>query len=532
MTNLIEIVNIDKIISFVNKEYVVKTNQAIVIFLFLLFASFMCTVTSCSTSHNGQMTIIHTNDMHSQYAPMKATWVKKEPKPEIGGMVALQYFIEQQRSKYPTSLLLDAGDILTGTPISKIKVHDVYGGGFVDMINLIGYNAFTIGNHEFDEGQENLKKLIQLFNCDVLSANLFTNGQMFVDKAYSIYKVGNLRVGVIGLILKDLAGVTAQKNLAGITVADPAKTAQKYIDEIDAKTDLIILLAHEGVDEDIDLAGKIHNADIIVGGHSHTRLAKPIEKNHMLIVQAGSKTRYVGRLTVNVAGDTVSNFEYQLVPMWVDSVKNPNPQMAALVDKYRQQIDQEYNKQIGTLLTDWGQANNTESNLGDFLTDAVRDVCQTDFAVLNSGGIRKTLAAGPITKLNIVEILPFSNYLVKFKCTGAQLMTLMQTNAQSAVDHSHGILQVAGIKYKYRVEKGGKAKIVSAKINGRNIDPKATYSGATVDFVINGQSQKYFGFEPADPKDTGLLISDSIIDYIIKHPQVNSIIENRMQKIR
>ena len=218
----------------------------------------MFTVTGCSTSHDGQMTIIHTNDMHSQYVPMKATWVKKNPKPGIGGMVALQYYIAQQRNKYPQSLLLDAGDVLTGTPISKIKVHDVYCGGFVDMINLIGYKAFTIGNHEFDEGQENLKKLIQLFNCDVLSANLFTDGHLFADKAYAIYKVGNLRVGVIGLILKDLAGVTAKKNLLGITFADPATTAQKYIDEIDAKTDLIILLTHEGVEKDKELAGKIH----------------------------------------------------------------------------------------------------------------------------------------------------------------------------------------------------------------------------------------------------------------------------------
>ncbi len=113
--------------------------------------------------------------------------MKKNPKPEIGGMVALQYFIAQQRNKYPTSLVLDAGYVLTGTPISKIKVHDVYGGGFVDMINLIGYKAFTIGNHELDEGQENLKKLTQLFNCDVLSANLFKDGQLFADKSYAIY---------------------------------------------------------------------------------------------------------------------------------------------------------------------------------------------------------------------------------------------------------------------------------------------------------------------------------------------------------
>jgi len=98
--------------------------------------------------------------MHCQYVPLPATWIDKQPKPLIGGMVALDYFVQKLRTSYPNSLLLDSGDLLTGTPLSRIMVDSAYGGGFVNMMNLIGYDAYTIGNHDLDEGQHNLFKLL------------------------------------------------------------------------------------------------------------------------------------------------------------------------------------------------------------------------------------------------------------------------------------------------------------------------------------------------------------------------------------
>ena len=508
-----------------------KTLRHLSLSLSMLSIALFFLVSGCSQSREDEITILHTNDMHCQYVPMEASWVDKEPRPLIGGMVALEYFVRTERARFPKNLLLDAGDILTGTPLAKIEVNGAFGGGFVEMMNLIGFDATTIGNHEFDDGQENLKKLIALQEADVLSANLLLGGEPAAPKTFEIYRVGELRVGVIGLILEDLAGVVSQKHMDGVRVENPAQAAQEIIDRIDSKTDLIVLLTHEGVEEDRKLASQVRGADIIVGGHSHTRLEQPEKVNGMLIVQAGSKTRYLGRLTVHVAGDTVSDYQYELIPTWVAEVREPDPRMVAQVEKYETEIDREYNVQIGTLLTDWQKSNKTESNLGNFLTDAMREICKTDFAVINSGGIRKSLRAGPITKLNIVEILPFSNYLVTFQCTGEQLLKLMETNAQSQVDHAHGILQVSGISYTYRVGPDGKVRIVNARINGKRIDPKATYTGATVDFVLYGQAEKYFGFEPRTSVQTGLIIADAIIDYISKHPRVESRVEGRMRRV-
>lgn len=479
-----------------------------------------------------QITILHTNDMHSQYAPFAATWIQKDPRPLVGGMVALEYFVKQERSNSPHTLLLDAGDVMTGTPLSKIMVDGAFGGGFIKMMNLVGYDAGTIGNHEFDEGQANLHKLIALADHDVLCANLYDGDSLFAPKAYEIYNVGSVRVGVIGMILEGLAEVTSKKNLAGLRIDDIEQTAQKIIDQIDDRTDLIVLLTHQGVDEDVALADKLRSADVIVGGHSHTRLSKAIERNRMIIVQTGSITSSLGKLTIEVKGDSVASYDYKLIPLMADEVKQPNRQMAQLVESYQKEINEEYGQVIGTLKTDWKRSSSAESNIGNYMTDVIRETTQADFALLNSGGIRKDLVAGPITRLNIIEILPFTNYLVKFICTGEQLMNLIKQNIATSKTNQHGILQMSGIKFTYRADRDGNFSVVSAQVNGQKIDPRRDYMGVTVDFVMDGLADRYVGAEIKSSENTGLLLSDVVLDYIIHHPKVDARIEGRMKKVK
>ena len=496
----------------------------------IIFLLFIAALTGCQGPGQGKVTILHTNDMHCQYIPLTATWVDSDPQPKVGGMVALEYFMRQEKAKWPNSLALDAGDFMTGTPLAKMDVNGATGGAFVQMINMVGYDAMTIGNHEFDNGQENLHKLLNMLNLDIVSSNLFVNGKPFVDKPYMIYKVNGVRIGVIGIMLKELFEMTALKNLDGIEVKDPVATAQKYIDEIDPKTDLIILLTHNGVDNDMELANQVHNADIIIGGHSHTRLPKPRKANNVLICQAGSYTRNLGRLTVDVQGDSVAGFDYELINTWADSVKDPNPELKALVDKYQSEIDSEYNRELATIKTAWISNSSSESNLGDFITDAMRKESGADFALMNSGGIRKDLPAGPVTKLNIVEILPFQNIVETFPCTGEQVLQLIKRNANDSEGY-HGILQVSGLAYTYRVKPDKSIEIISATIGGQPIDPARTYTGASVDFILDGQTEKYFGFNPDTTISTGAVISDMIMNYLQKNPVIDSKLEGRMQRV-
>jgi 2',3'-cyclic-nucleotide 2'-phosphodiesterase (5'-nucleotidase family) len=498
------------------------------LYLFLILSAFL--YTSCETAgREGQVTILHTNDMHSQFVPLAATWIDADPKPYIGGMVALEYAVRQARATFPHSLLLDAGDISTGTLLSKIEHNGALNGGFVEMMNLMDYDAFTIGNHEFDEGQDNLAKLVGAMDFDVISANLLINDELFAPHAYKIYNVGNIRVGVIGILLTNLANVTAKKNLDNVVIADPAETTQRIIDQIDAKTDLIVVLTHQGDDDDEQLAGQLSNADVIVGGHSHTRITEAREVNNILIVQAGSKTRYLGRLTVDVAGDTISSFASELIPTWVDSVTSPHPDMEKLVNTYKSQIDAEYGQQISMLKTAWKNSNFYETNLGNFLSDVMREKTSTDFAFLNSGGIRKSLPAGPITKMDVLEILPFSNYLTTFECSGQVLFDILQNDIQGAVKNSYGLFQMSGVKYAFQVDDDESAKIISMTINGQAIDPNATYTGTTVDFVMSNLQERY---EISNIQESPELLSDVVIEYLEKNPVIESKVEGRIRKVK
>ena len=499
--------------------------KTIWLFILFLFSGSLCGI----VAGDGQVTILHTNDMHAQFVPLPATWMDAEPLPMIGGMVALEHAVRRTRAEYPHSLLLDAGDMCTGTLLSKIAYKGALNGGFVEMMNLLHYDAFTIGNHEFDDGQENLARLIRLAQFDVISANLLAGQKTLAPHAYKIYKVGPVRVGVIGLILTDLDRVTAKQNLNNITVMDPAATAQALIDEIDPKTDLIVLLTHQGDDNDMALAVKLSNADVIIGGHSHTRIEKARIENDIVIAQAGSKTRYLGRLTVDVAGDSIANFDSELIAAWVDSVKSPNSKMSALVDKFDGQLKTEYGRQIGTLKTAWDKSNDYETNLGNFLTDVMRHFTNTDFALLNSGGIRKSLSAGPITKMDIMEILPFTNYVATFSCSGRELRNILQRDTEASINNSYGLFQISGIDYSYSVRHDSSVKIVDMKMNGEPIDPEKIYTGTSVDFVIHNLLDDY---QLNNIKVTSKLISDVVIDYIEKNTLFESHVEGRIRRVK
>ncbi|MDZ7724317.1 MAG: 5'-nucleotidase C-terminal domain-containing protein [candidate division KSB1 bacterium] len=322
--------------------------------------------------------------------------------------------------------------------------------------------------------------------------------------------------------------MAAIKNLEGLELRSPARSVQTIIDQIDAQTDMIVVLTHQGVEPDLSLADSLRNADVVIGGHSHTRLTQPVVRNNILLLQAGSKTRYLGRLTVDVVDDKVADYTYELVPTWVDSVKTVNEELQAKVESFRKKIDAEYNKTIGTLLTDWERSSRTESNIGNYLCDVIRMHTDADFALLNSGGIRKNLSAGPVTKLDIMEILPFTNYVITFECSGEQALSLIRENIRAAVSREYGISQVSGIRYSYRIVEG-EGRLLKATIEGEPIDPEKTYTCATVDYLY-GQLTERGGYSFKNMQQTPYLMSDLVIEHIKNHPEINSQVKGRIQR--
>ncbi len=476
-----------------------------------------------------ELTILHTNDFHTHFLPSSATWMDEEPKPLIGGMTALKYYVDRERKQAQHHLLLDAGDWMTGTPLSDMEMAGAAGGGFIQLINRIGFDATVIGNHELDGGIDNLERLVELLNCDVITANFFRDDELVADYPYRIYQRGELRVGVIGLILDDLFDIAPR--FPGLEVKNTVETAQRLIDEIDPQTDLILLLTHQGWQADSLLATRVHNADVIVGGHSHHRIDPPRSVNDILVLQAGSYTRYLGKLQLTVQEDAITAHHGELIPLWVDAVE-PHPELSRLVDSFEQHILAEYGAQIGECKIAMGRSYYDECDLGNWLTDVLLVMDdQVDFALINSGGIRANLEEGPVTRLDIAEMLPFQNYLVRFECSGEELLTFLKHNATASSFERHGIMQVGGLECSWRRLPGEQVEIVTATVGGKRIKPRRKYTGVTVDYAL-GRAERYLGFIPSEQTNTYTLMSEAVTDFIETHPQIERPAGGRLREVQ
>lgn len=473
-----------------------------------------------------QITLLYTNDIHAHFLPAPAL----RDKPPLGGFVALDYYVKQQRGLVPNSLLLDAGDLMTGNLICDMDYKGAEGGILIEMMNMIGYDGRVFGNHDCDKQIGNLRRMNELANFPTICANFKdTLGRDFTQEQYHIYNINGVRVGVIGLTYYPMAGMANPTSLMGFNSLDPIETANKLIQQIDSLTDIIVLLTHIGIENDRELARNTKGADVIIGGHSHTRLDTAEVINGVLIVQAGSYARYLGRLDLTVADDSVINHEDTLIALTANDLQ-PNPRLQAIVDSFAVEIDAKFAIPIGTLINDWKAGSGPESNVGSWLAEAIRARTDADIGIVNSGGIRRDIPAGPITLRDIYEMLPFDNYVTSFTCTGADLLKIFGGEVENETGSAnHGALQISGAKYTFRV-KDGKTEIIEVLIGGKKLNQSKSYKVTTIDYVILNKD-KYLHFEPQNILGTETLMSDMIIESIKKAKVIDSKIEGNIRRI-
>jgi len=466
-----------------------------------------------------KITILHTNDIHGHFTPDEAIWLDNNP--PIGGFAAIDHYVRLQRADAGRSLLLDAGDVMTGNLISKKKYKGAYGGALIEMMNIIGYDCMVIGNHEFDsQGDDispitNIKILEKIADFPILCANMIdSSGNHFSDKHYKIFEINDLKVGIIGVTYHQMRGMVSPDDLGGFYSTDPAAKINDIVTEIDDPTDLIIVLSHLGYGKDIELAKKIKYVDVIIGGHTHTRLEQPEKVNGVLVLQAGSYSHNLGRLDLTVSDDSVVSYSGRLISTLVKDNTKAQPQLQKLIDRFAKEINKEFAVVIGHLKYDWRCTYQSESSVGNDLTDMPRNITGADIALLNSGGIRKDISAGPITKKDINELLPFQNYVETFELTGEEIKNIVKENARAQGFGTHGILQLSGLTYKWKLD--GKSVLVSdIIINGKPLQSDQVYKIASVDY-INANYETYYGVKPRSIYNTGRIISDVIIEAILE----------------
>ncbi len=264
---------------------------------------------------NSTLTVLHTNDTHSRLDPFpKGSGYRSG----MGGVSRRATLVNMLRKKHPNSLLLDAGDVFQGTPYFNF-----YEGRLeYETMSMIGYDYGTLGNHDFDLGVEKLLKAMDFLNFKLINSNYSTDipkFKKFVLENEVIEREG-IKIGLFGLGVS-FKGLVSSESHKGITELDRYEVARKQVKYLrnEKKVDFVILLSHMGVDDDEKFAKKIRGVDLIVGGHSHTKLNKPLKINDTLILQAASSGIFLGKLDLNFVNKKLDSYTYELIPVKEDT---------------------------------------------------------------------------------------------------------------------------------------------------------------------------------------------------------------------
>lgn len=437
---------------------------------------------SASEQKGTHITILHTNDTHARA-------VEDSP---IMGYAKVAGIADKYRKDNPNTLLLDGGDAIHGTTFATL----VNGESVVKVMNEMGYDAIVPGNHEFNYGWEHLVKLSKDLNFPMISANVKKKDGTGLFDPYIIKEVDGVKLGIIALTTPETAYKTNPKNVEGIQFTDPSDEMQKYVNELRSKVDVIVALAHIGQDDSdtdntFDVVDEVDGIDVYIDGHSHTILEDGIvADNGTLIASAGEYTKYVGVVDLWVDGGDVVKKSASLIDEKEAAGIAPNEKVAALVGsitKEQAPILDEVVANIGTDLEGAREKVRTgETNLGDLIADALREVSGADVALTNGGGIRASIEKGEVTKGEVITVLPFGNQIVTLNVKGEDLIAALENGVKSYPEASGGFPQISGFTFKIDPSKEAGNRVHSVMVGGKAIDPEATYSLATNDFTSIG----------------------------------------------
>ncbi|MCX6360868.1 MAG: bifunctional UDP-sugar hydrolase/5'-nucleotidase [Armatimonadetes bacterium] len=476
-----------------------------------------------------RLTLLHTNDTHGHLLPYSYPQVFDATSPlaqltslrDIGGIArraTLAAAVKREIGR--TTLLVDAGDFSDGTPFST----EYHGEADVAAMSAAGYDLACPGNHELNNTLAQLRKLGASARYPLLCANLVeTETGKTVFQPYAIRQVGQARVAFLGLLTQEARTYPAAKE--GLTVRSPITTARQFVPELRRAADFVVVLSHLGVDEDRIVATSVDGIDLIVGGHSHTLLSRPLfiplppagnpnSVNGTIIAQDFQWGGMLGRLDLELyrsaAGAwSVRSYKGRLLP--ITRSTKANAEVAQVIDRYWDPIKARYGEVVGEAMGDFTE------KAGDFaeynlVCDAVRQRLGVQFDLENMGGVRAPIVRGPITKADLSTVDPFGNTVVKLTVTGAGLKRILADQAPA----------VSGIRY--RIEQG---KVVELTLDGKPVADTDQLVGATNSF-LNGRIARK---DVVSAEETGLKRLDLLEQYIREAKKVTPAYDGR-RKVR
>jgi len=485
-----------------------------------------------------RLRVLHTNDHHARIEPVTGS-----DGPIHGGVSRRKTLIDQARGEAgPPVLLVDAGDVFQGTLYFNL----FNGMADLEFYNAMGYEAMAIGNHEFDKTQADLATFIRNANFPVMSANIQVDGSSPLAgliRPNTIIEKGGKKIGIFSLTPPD-TGELALGALpgTGVTFTSPVEAARAQVQALrDAGADYIMGLTHVGITVDREIARQVAGISLIVGGHSHTpmgpmnnvgnppypELIAGPDGRQVVVVTDWEWGRWLGDITVAWGADG-RVVDVQGNPKEVLPSIAPDPGFEARIATFKAEVDAFTRRVIGSTAVALNGARTDvrsgETNLGNLVAEAMLERARgrgAQIAVTNGGGIRASIPAGEVTVGQVLEVLPFGNTLAVTTITGAQLRAALE-NGVSQVESGGGRFpQIAGFRFTYDPAQPAGSRVTSITVGGGAVDPGASYTVATNNFMLVG-GDGYTAFaEGSNRADTGFILADLVEQYIAANSPVN-----------
>lgn len=454
------------------------------------FALTMLAATVCTGfAAADKLVLLHTNDTHSQIPPTENN---------LGGIIRRKAVVDSVRAANPNVLLIDAGDAVQGT-----LYYTLYGGEVeTKAMNALGYDLAILGNHDFDNGIENLAKNIRNSEATWITTNYDLSGSALdgLLVPYVIKEIGGKRVAFMGINLNP-AGIVSERNYPGVKYLDVFKAANSTAWSLrhNEKADLVVAITHIGYDDstlpdDKELAQNSEDIDIIIGGHTHTTvrpgdastpyLIKNRNGRDVVVVQAGARGERIGEVVVDL--DSVGTaalpenmIDYRLISLDSHLDRFADPAVEEILRPYKSRFDSLHVRVAGT--TEVIDKPWLANLFADLIAERGKQIVgdkKVDLALINNGGIRNAFPAGDISMANVMVSLPFDNRIEVIEVSGEDLEKAF--NAMLA-------RSITGVSKNVDITTAPQgSSCTSILIDGRPIDPERIYRLATIDYLADG----------------------------------------------
>ena len=461
--------------------------------------------------------IISTNDFHGAL----------EPRPDgnfgmRGGAAQVAAMIRQAEAECSgscASIYLDAGDEFQGTPESNLA----YGRPVTELFNQLGLAASAIGNHDFDWGQDTLRARMRQAHYAMLGANIHFTGGGSVPwiRADTIVVRGGVKIGIVGIATPLTPHTTKAANVEGLRFDDPVATVNEHARSLRARgAELVVVVEHDGAfcdrgagchGEIIDMAQRLTEpVDAIVSGHTHSLVNATVRGTP--IVQALSSGRAIGviDLPVNPA-DRANTHEYVRI-VKSDSI-TADAAAETILRSAAQSVASVVARPVATLAGSMPRRGDQYA-LGNLIADAQRAAAAADVGVMNNGGIRTDLRAGPVTYGDVFEVQPFGNMLVRLTVGGRELRRYLESFVARGAPRVH----VSGIVARYDLARSEGSRVVSATVNGAPLDDGRMYTVAFTDFMATSGDGLVLARAAAKEEPLGVIDLDALIAFMRSQP--------------